>query len=71
MINLQCCNTTCKYCNTESKVNDTENFYEVQSTPTPRGHTQRMRRISTDQILQTPINLCKERLLILQLPQCV
>ena len=40
-----------KCCNVESKVNDTENFYMVQSTFIPRDHAQSMKCISTDQIL--------------------
>ena len=37
-----------KCCNTESKVNDIDNFYVIRSTPTLCGHAQRKKCISTN-----------------------
>ena len=82
-LNKNCCNTKGlsinvvitiyedKYYNAENKVNDIKNFYMVYYITIPRGYTRRIKYISIDQISQTPIDLCKERLSLLQLPQFV
>ena len=44
-------------------------FYVIQSTPTPRGHTQKMKHISINQIITSSNCLFQRKTLFLLLPQ--
>ena len=46
-------------------------FNVVRSTPTPQGHTQRMKHIRSYQKFQAQLDLYKERLLLYSYRNCV